>query len=120
MTGTSATSNRADLSAKTVPLAMLAVAQHAIDHHLSTWRIEHTSWTPADGILVGVDRQQLDAWLDTVTVLDEPAVRRGTGLAANVEMVSYPALLPSPIGDVRITVVSSRQVVGLHLVGDAS
>lgn len=95
-------------AAKTATLAMHAITQHALDHGLDTWRIEHPTWDLTGGILVAVEREHLDAWLDSVRVLDDPDVRRGNDETSRIEMVSYPALLPAAIGDVRITVVSSR------------
>lgn len=105
-----------------IALAMLAVSQHAVDHGLTLWRLEYADWHPDRGIAVAVDRPHLDAWLDTVTVQGDPDVRRGTGENATIEMVSHPALLPTAIGDVRITITSSRTVTvtPLQLVGSAS
>lgn len=107
-------------AAKTATLAMHAVLEHALNHGLDTWRLEHTTWRPHDGITVAVERDQADRWLDTVTVLDEPTITHGTGPASNIEMLAYPATVPAAVGDVRITLVTSRRATQLHLVGGAS
>lgn len=115
------TSTTTDTAAKTIPLAMHAITQHALDHGLVTWRIEHQTWHPTDGIHIAVDREHAAAWLDTLTVLGDPDVRRSSVAdRAHIEMLSYPALIPSPIGNVRVTLVTSRETAPLRLVGSAS
>lgn len=104
-------------TAATTTLAMLAVAQHAADYGLDVHGINAP--IADDSIGVSVPAAQLDAWLDTIVVDEDPVVRSATS-APYYETVTYRGHLAAPIGDISITISTARRVTPLHLVGSAS
>lgn len=106
----------AHTTAATTTLAILAVAQHAANYDLSINGIDAPIGDKA--VRVSVPSTNLDAWLDSIVVDQDPVVRSAP--VAGYESVVYGGHLASPIGDVRVTISTARRVVPLRVVGNAS
>lgn len=98
-------------------LALLAVAQYAADHGHGLYGLG-TPVTPRDPISINLHPDQVEAWLDTVTVTGDPVVRPIAD--TNHESVRYPGIVTTTIGDVRVVLMAVRPTQGIHLVGAAS
>lgn len=103
---------------RTTALAVLAVAQHAVDYDLDYSGID-TPIRPGDPITVKVRAIHLDAWLDTLVVDAEPRTKP-LAETREYETVTYRAHLHSAIGEVPVKVLTIRRPARLAVVGAAS
>lgn len=103
---------------RTTGLAVLAVAQHAVDYDLEFSGID-TPIRPGDPITVKVRSVHLDAWLDTLVVDAEPRTKP-LAETREYETVTYRAHLHSAIGEVPVKVLTIRCPARLAVVGAAS
>jgi len=68
------TSNTQALRVAQTPAALLALAQHIVDHQLpAPYTIESPSYSATGDLLVMINPDHKDAWLATVTLGDESA-----------------------------------------------
>lgn len=103
---------------RTASLAILNIAQHAVDHGLTISSIDVPLPCQIDqGLLVRVFRTSLDAWLDSIEVDGEPAI--DTSLQPGLEVVTYRGRVPSPLGEIRVSIMALRETPEpcLRLVG---
>jgi hypothetical protein len=113
MTGSTTTSKPAPIDT----IALLAVAQYAADHGHGLYGLG-TPVVPHDPIAINLHPEQVDAWVETITLTADPVVRPITG--TNHESVRYPGIITTSIGDVRVVLMAVRPSQGLQLVGAAS
>lgn len=96
-------------------LAMHAILEHATDHALPCWRIELLYPGDPHGIRVGVDRQHLDAWVASLDSTDtDPVVKSVPG--CTLDLVQHTGRLSTAIGDITVTIASTRTASGLRAV----
>lgn len=114
MKGTRSTSTTTSRAA--VPLAMLAVAQHAVDHGLTADGID-SPVVDGDPITIRVRSTSLQAWLETVELLDDPIIRPLGQEARSHETFRQLARVTAPIGLVKVVVMCVRRTAPpLHVV----
>ena len=102
--------------AATAPLALHAVTEHMVAYDLPAfWSLNGPNLNEPV-VYVELFPETVDAWLESVVVVDE----HNHGVVGRLERVSYDVRLATPVGEIRVSLRSFRKPVVLRSVGAAS